>query len=164
MSHCTVIRAEVSLPHPQPPPRHTEEKRERVLTGLMRWPERGQGWWKIAVSSSALCPIIIGYTPPGFDCDFPVTFERKKKTVPLMEFIDLVFTRMPSESCSRRLRDLLLFLRYVFRALINSLVVWFSTFETRLDTLARPSPHPFGLAWNPSDSNAPKQISLCHTG
>ena len=34
----------------------------------------------------------------------------------------LVFTRMPDESYRRRLRTLLLYLSYVFRALINSLV------------------------------------------
>ena len=37
----------------------------------------------------------------------------------------LAFTRMPGESYSRRLRSLLSCLRYVFRALINSLVCWF---------------------------------------
>ena len=42
----------------------------------------------------------------------------------LMEFLYLVFTRMPGESYSRRLRSLL-YLCYVFRALINSLVCWF---------------------------------------
>ena len=39
----------------------------------------------------------------------------------------LVFTRMPGESYRRRLRSLLLFLSYVFRALINSLLCWFCT-------------------------------------
>ena len=42
--------------------------------------------------------------------------------VPLVEFMYLVFTRMPGESYRRRLRSLLLCLCYVFRALINSLV------------------------------------------
>ena len=42
--------------------------------------------------------------------------------VPLVEFMYLVFTRMPGESYRRRLRSLLLYLCYVFRALINSLV------------------------------------------
>ena len=37
----------------------------------------------------------------------------------------LVFTRMPCESYRRRLRSLVLYLRYVFRALSNSLVCWF---------------------------------------
>ena len=41
--------------------------------------------------------------------------------VPLVEFMYLVFTRMPSESCRRRLGSLLLYLFDVFRALINSL-------------------------------------------
>ena len=42
--------------------------------------------------------------------------------VPLVEFMYLVFTRMPSESYGRRLRSLLLYLCGIFRALINSLV------------------------------------------
>ena len=45
--------------------------------------------------------------------------------VPPVEFMYLVFTRMPGESYRRRLRSLLLYLCYVFRALINSLVCWF---------------------------------------
>ena len=45
-----------------------------------------------------------------------------------MEFMYLVFTRMPCESYRRRLiRSLLLYLCYVFWALINSLVCWFSS-------------------------------------
>ena len=42
--------------------------------------------------------------------------------VPLVEFMYLVFTRMVGESYCRRLRSLLLYLCYAFRALINSLV------------------------------------------
>ena len=38
-----------------------------------------------------------------------------------MEFMYLVFTRIPGESYRRRLRSLLLYLCYVFRALINPL-------------------------------------------
>ena len=38
----------------------------------------------------------------------------------------LVFTRKPAESYRRRLRSFLLYLCYVFRALINSLVCCFS--------------------------------------
>ena len=34
--------------------------------------------------------------------------------VPLVEFMYLVFTRMPGESYSRQLRSLLLYLRYIF--------------------------------------------------
>ena len=37
----------------------------------------------------------------------------------------LVFTRMPGESYRRRLRSVLLYLCYAFRALNNSLVCWF---------------------------------------
>ena len=51
--------------------------------------------------------------------------ESANKVVPLAEFMYLVFTRMPGESCRRRLGSLLLYLCYVFRAQINSLVGWF---------------------------------------
>jgi len=46
--------------------------------------------------------------------------------VPLVEFMYLVFTRMPGESYHRQLRSLLLYLCYVCWALINFLVcrVW----------------------------------------
>ena len=40
--------------------------------------------------------------------------------VPLVEFMYLVFTRMPGESYRGRLRSLLLYLRYVFPAVIIS--------------------------------------------
>ena len=43
----------------------------------------------------------------------------------LVEFVYLVFTRMPGESYCRGLRSLLLHLCYVFWALMNSLVCWF---------------------------------------
>ena len=42
--------------------------------------------------------------------------------VPLLEFMYLAFIRMQGESYRRRLRSLLLYLWYVFRALINHLV------------------------------------------
>ena len=42
--------------------------------------------------------------------------------VSLVEFVYLVFTRMPGEGYRWRLRSLLLYLYYVFRALITSLV------------------------------------------
>ena len=42
--------------------------------------------------------------------------------VPVVEFMYLIFTRVPGESYRGRLRYLLLCLCYVFRALINSLV------------------------------------------
>ena len=44
------------------------------------------------------------------------------EAVPLVEFMYFIFTRMPGESYRRRLRSLLLYLCYVFRALINSRV------------------------------------------
>ena len=42
-----------------------------------------------------------------------------------MEFMYLTFTCMPDESSRRQLRSLLLYLRYIFPALINSLVCRF---------------------------------------
>ena len=45
-----------------------------------------------------------------------------REDVPLVEVMYLVFTRMPGESYGRRLGSLLLYLCYVYRALINSLV------------------------------------------
>ena len=46
--------------------------------------------------------------------------------VPVVEFMYLIFTRVPGESYRGRLRYLLLCLCYVFRALINFLVRWFT--------------------------------------
>ena len=46
--------------------------------------------------------------------------------VPLVEFMYLVFTRSPGESYRWRLRSLLLYLCYIFRALIDSLVSCFT--------------------------------------
>ena len=46
----------------------------------------------------------------------------KFEDVPLVVYIYLVFTRTPGESYRRHLRSLVLYLCYVFRALINSLV------------------------------------------
>ena len=48
--------------------------------------------------------------------------KKEKKDVPLVEFMYPVFTRMPGESYRRRLRSLLFYFYYVFRARINSLV------------------------------------------
>ena len=45
--------------------------------------------------------------------------------VPVVEFMYLVFTCMPGESYHRQLWSLLLYLCYVFPALINSLVCRF---------------------------------------
>ena len=60
-------------------------------------------------------------------CSRPFAVKKTKKLcpfedVPLVEFTCLVFTRTPGESYCRRLRSLLLYLCYVYRALINSLV------------------------------------------
>jgi len=55
------------------------------------------------------------------------SYKRYTPDVPLVEFMYLVFTHMPGESYRRRLRSLLLYLCYVFRALVNSPVSWFCT-------------------------------------
>ena len=47
--------------------------------------------------------------------------------LPLVEFMYLVFTRMPGESYCRWFKSLLLYLCYMFWALISSLVCWFCT-------------------------------------
>ena len=48
--------------------------------------------------------------------------KEKNEDVSLVEFMYLVFTRLPGESYRRPLRSLLLYLCYVFRALISSRV------------------------------------------
>ena len=53
-------------------------------------------------------------------CKYKVHKLHKSEEVPLVEFMYLVFTRMPGESYRRRLRSLLLYLCYVF-------VCWFCT-------------------------------------
>ena len=45
-----------------------------------------------------------------------------KVGVMYLEFMYIVFTRMPGDTYRRRLRSLLLYLYCVFRALVNSLV------------------------------------------
>ena len=68
----------------------------------------------------------------------------KKEDVPLVEFMYLVFTRMPSESHPRRLGSLFLYLCYVFRALINFLVRrrYIISLTLHLRTPFPPSPRP----------------------
>ena len=51
-----------------------------------------------------------------------LVFTRMPSELPLVEFMYLVFIRTPDESYRRRLRSLLLRLCDVFPALINSLV------------------------------------------
>ena len=61
-------------------------------------------------------------------CIYIITFTYIFEAVPLVEFMSLVFTSMPGESYLRRLsylRPSLLYLGYVFWALINSLVCWY---------------------------------------
>ena len=57
----------------------------------------------------------------GYLCHWGASF---LEDLPLVEFMYLVFIRMPGESYRKRLKSLLLHLRYVFRALINSLVCY----------------------------------------
>ena len=51
-----------------------------------------------------------------------ISYIRGYQDVPLLEFMDLVLTRMPGDNYRRRLRSLLLYLCYVFRALLYSVV------------------------------------------
>ena len=69
-------------------------------------------WWKIANA------YIKGYV--HYSC-LSIYLEDAS----LVEFMYLVFTRIPCKSCRGRLRSLLLCLCGVFRALINFLVCWF---------------------------------------
>ena len=55
-------------------------------------------------------------------------FRWMNKGCTLVGFMYLVFTRMPGESYRRRLRSLL-YLCYVFRALIKCLVCWFISLD-----------------------------------
>ena len=63
------------------------------------------------------------------DCVYHTTSDKNGlfvfEDIPMAEFMYLVFTRMQGKSYRRRLRSLLLYLCYAFRALINSLVCWF---------------------------------------
>ena len=56
---------------------------------------------------------------------------RYTEDVPLVEFVYFVFTHMPGESYRRRHRSLVLCLRCIFRALINSLVCWLLRWRDR---------------------------------
>ena len=58
---------------------------------------------------------------------------KKSEDVPLVEFMYLVFTRMAGERCRRRLGSLL-YLCWVFRALINSLVCCFWVIIVHMQT------------------------------
>ena len=60
-----------------------------------------------------------------------------------------VLTRMPGESYRKRLRPLLLYLCYVFRALINSLVHWFCASALGLVLFQNPKPFWKGASWEP---------------
>ena len=72
------------------------------------------------------------YQPPTVLCRYCMGtgYTLYVEDAPKVEFMYLVFIRMPGESYCRRLRSLL-YLCYVFRALINSLVCWFFTLRQR---------------------------------
>ena len=61
----------------------------------------------------------------------------RTEDVTLVEFMCFIFTRMLGESYRRRLRSLLLYLCYVFRALVNSLVCWSLRRTLRLNELQK---------------------------
>ena len=67
--------------------------------------------------------------------------ESTHKGVRMVEFMHLVFARMPCESYRRRLGSLLLDLCYVFRALINSLVLTLAKDRLRLKVLSAANGH-----------------------
>ena len=73
-----------------------------------------------AVSCIVRCVCVIDPATALSMCFFVCL--KKEEHVPLVEFMHLVFTRMSGETNRRRLRPLLLYLCYVVRALINSLV------------------------------------------
>ena len=78
--------------------------------------------------------------------------------IPLVEFMYLVFTRLPGDSYHRQLRSLMPCLCDVFQALIISFVCWFSSFvdlQLRIHPAnsndhwpLSPQSHPW-LLWNP---------------
>ena len=78
---------------------------------------------------------------------FFISMLRLVEDVPLVEFYVpiLVFIRMPGESYRRRLRSSLLYLCYVFRALITSLVCWFCSTILVLSTILIHKKHAFLL-------------------
>ena len=61
----------------------------------------------------------LGRTAQDGHLDSHTAPELCTKDVTVLEFIYLVFTRMPGERYHRRLRSLLLYFCYVFRAPIN---------------------------------------------
>ena len=71
-------------------------------------------------------------TNGGYICHWVASFFGD---VPLLEFMYLVFARMPGESYRRRLRSLLLCWCDVLRAIINSLVCWFFLYVLQLMSL-----------------------------
>ena len=64
----------------------------------------------------------LGRTAQDAHLDSHTAPELYFEDVPLVEFMYLVFTCIVGESYRRRPRSSLLYLRYVFRALINALV------------------------------------------
>ena len=81
-------------------------------------------WWFRLWSSDVIRELVPDHRTSIWEGSLSTT--TSTEAVLLVEFMYLVSTRMPGESYRRRLRSLL-YLRYVFRALINSLVSWFCT-------------------------------------
>ena len=76
-----------------------------------------------SVHTAAAHRLLIAAAPPIWNDHS----KKKKKDVPLVGFMYLVFMRMPGESYCRRLRSSLLYLWDDFGMLINSLVCWLAT-------------------------------------
>ena len=84
-------------------------------------------WWSLCTLYLHACQVRFwGCTSGGVYVPCIYTHARWDfEDVPLVEFMYLVFTRMPGESYHRQPRSLLLYLCYLFQALINSFVCWF---------------------------------------
>ena len=88
------------------------------------------------------------------------------ENAPLGEFMYPIFTRMLGKSYRRRLRSLLLYLCYVFRALINSLVCWFRSWQHHVYNLAPKDEYLLNVADNISNAayvhrTRPLLLPLC---
>ena len=88
---------------------------------------------KLTLERKIVLPLLPGIQPMTSQSQVPLSYPHSPNCtfvggIPLVEFMDLVFSCMPGESYHRRLGSLLLYLCHVFRVLINSLVYWFCTF------------------------------------
>ena len=82
--------------------------------------------WHSCITEKHLTPV--SPSVPEVEGIYATGWHPFFEDVPLVEFMYFIFTRMPGDSYCRRLRSLLLYLRYVFRPLINSLVCWLPKF------------------------------------